>query len=124
MAVAINTLFAIVILSLVGKGFCQIKECSTADLKVSQTSTGKVIKGKPEYEVTVTNDCPCEQSNVTLTCEGFNTVEEVNPAIFNKQTCLVKNGKTFSGHESIKFKYAWDATTTLTVASSYVFCSS
>ncbi|OVA17041.1 hypothetical protein BVC80_9041g47 [Macleaya cordata] len=120
MAASLNTLFAIVILSLLGKGFCQ---CELRNITVTQTDTGGAIHGKSEYKVTVTNNCICSQYDVKLNTEGFSTTLEADPLIFNKETGLVKNGEPLYPHESIKFNYAWDTRFSLNPVSSRVACS-
>ncbi|OVA15660.1 hypothetical protein BVC80_1313g51 [Macleaya cordata] len=125
MAASLNILFAIVMLSLVGKGFCQ---CDLTNIKVSQVSTGKLIEGKAEYEVTVSNNCVCDQKSVTLNCVGFDTVEKVDPAIFRKVDgddghCILKNGEIFHQNDFVKFNYAWDTSFDLTPARSRIGCS-
>ncbi|OVA17047.1 hypothetical protein BVC80_9041g56 [Macleaya cordata] len=86
-----------------------------------------MIEGKPEYEVTMVNSCNCTQLNVKVNCKGFNTVEEVDPTIFSKEEgtglCLLKNGQPIYRDETIKFKYAWDASVDFTPAIFTQACS-
>ncbi|KAJ8769056.1 hypothetical protein K2173_024052 [Erythroxylum novogranatense] len=96
--------------------FCLIVQgsCCTGkdDLKVSQAKTGKLIKNKPEFNVTIYNDCTCSEVNVYLgPVEGFNTVEPIDPKILAKtpQGWLVSDGQPIYAHKSFSFTYAWDS---------------
>ncbi|GMH29992.1 hypothetical protein Nepgr_031835 [Nepenthes gracilis] len=110
MAAQIFKLFMAVILTLClfAEGMCQ---CSKDDLKITQSATGTVIAGKPEYKVDVLNACPCTQSSITLDCHGFQTVEDIDPAILakNGDDCLFNNGSPISPFQKIFFYYAWDS---------------
>ncbi|KAJ4959178.1 hypothetical protein NE237_026289 [Protea cynaroides] len=81
--------YALLILNLLGKGLCH---CTSQSIKVSQNGTGKEVKGKAEYKVTVTNTCQCTQTSVTLSSgpDSFSTVEAIDSSI------LTVNGNTFS----------------------------
>ncbi|KAI3893370.1 hypothetical protein MKX03_017084 [Papaver bracteatum] len=124
MAVALNIFAAaIVILSLIGGGFCQ---CELSNIVISQRLTGFQIHGQAEYEVSIVNDCPCTQSDVVIHCPGFTTTLAVNPSIWQPtdgDLCSFINGEPVFHGETIKFKYASDPPCALTPASSRISCS-
>ncbi|GMH29991.1 hypothetical protein Nepgr_031834 [Nepenthes gracilis] len=95
-------------LSLFAEGMCQ---CSKDDLTITQSETGTVINGKPEFRVDVFNACPCTQSSVTLDCRGFQTVEKIDHAVLakNGDDCLVGNGSLIPPFQATFFYYAWDS---------------
>lgn len=85
--------------------------CACLDkINILTARSGREIKGQPEWDVTVTNNCPCTQKLIKLTCQGFQTVEPVSPAILSKDgdTCLLINGKELPAGSSVYFSYAWD----------------
>ncbi|CAL9092389.1 unnamed protein product, partial [Musa acuminata var. zebrina] len=49
---------------------------------VSQSSMGKTVNGKPEFEVVISDRCICSRSSLKLSCPGFNTVEAVDSQLF------------------------------------------
>ncbi|CAL9189359.1 unnamed protein product, partial [Musa hybrid cultivar] len=55
---------------------------SISDISVSQSSTGKTVNGKPEFEVVISDRCICSRSSLKLSCPGFNTVEAVDSQLF------------------------------------------
>ncbi|GKV03231.1 hypothetical protein SLE2022_034900 [Rubroshorea leprosula] len=97
----------LLLLSLVSKGF---GECSLNDINVGTVRSGREVEGKPQWDVTVVNNCKCPQSQIKFACKGFKTVEPINPLILAKQgdECLLINGKTLPGFATVKFSYAWD----------------
>ncbi|KAB2072715.1 hypothetical protein ES319_A07G034600v1 [Gossypium barbadense] len=92
---------AILVLGLVGQGFCV---CSLNDIIVG------TVPGMAEWKVTITNNCKCAQHKLTLSCEGFQSRETVDPNIFQKQdnNCQVIDGNALNGFASVSFAYAWD----------------
>ncbi|KAK8523453.1 hypothetical protein V6N13_113399 [Hibiscus sabdariffa] len=98
---------AVLVLCLVSQGFCL---CSLNDIVVGTVRTGKEIQGKAEWKVTITNNCKCSQHALKLACKGFQSVEAVDPSIFEKQgdNCLVIQGNALKGFASASFSYAWD----------------
>lgn len=84
--------------------------CRLYDIVISQSKTGKIVEGKPEYQVKVSNNCACPQSQVTVKCFGLSSVEPVDPnaiKILDEERCIVNNGKAVSKSLPVKFKYAW-----------------
>lgn len=72
--------------------------------------SGRQIQGKPEWNVQIVNKCNCSQSNIFLSCQGFQTVEPVDPAIFSKHgdQCSVNKGLPIASKKEVTFSYAWD----------------
>ncbi|KAJ8769048.1 hypothetical protein K2173_024044 [Erythroxylum novogranatense] len=93
-------------LFLQGNSQCTGKE----NLKVSQAPTGKLIQNKPEFNVTIYNDCICTELNVYLGPEDFHTVEPIDPKILAKTPLgwLVNDGQPIYGNKSFSFTYAWN----------------
>ncbi|XVF35628.1 hypothetical protein REPUB_Repub18cG0162500 [Reevesia pubescens] len=100
-------------------GFCL---CSVNDITVGSVRTGKEIQGKPEWKVTITNNCKCNQHQLRLACKGFQSTETVDPNILLKQSdnCLLLKGNALKGFSSVSFAYAWDPTFLLSPSGSIV----
>ncbi|KAJ8504996.1 hypothetical protein OPV22_005882 [Ensete ventricosum] len=84
--------------------------CRPSDITISQTRTGSIVEGKPEYEVMVSNNCKCLQSQVLLQCYGLSSVEPVNRHAIrsvDEERCIVGDGRPISRRTPVKFKYAW-----------------
>ncbi|KAK7318984.1 hypothetical protein RJT34_03693 [Clitoria ternatea] len=116
-----KVLCAVIFLVLISHGYSQ---CSLKDLSVTQQKTAVKVKGKPEWNVTITNNCPCVQTNVKLNCVGFQTVEPIDVTIFSVSgdSCLVNAGQPIY-RDPITFKYAWDNSFPLNPNSSVIACS-
>ncbi|KAL2343942.1 hypothetical protein Fmac_005227 [Flemingia macrophylla] len=78
-------------------------------ISVSQVGTGVRVEGKPEWIVTVSNNCRCPQSNVILNCNGFRSVEPIDPQILTvsltNDFCIVTPAQPIF-KDVVKFKYA------------------
>lgn len=85
-------------------------ECGVKDLVIGTVRSGRQIQGKPEWNVQIVNKCNCSQSNILLRCQGFQTVEPVDPAIFSKHgdECSVNKGFPIASQNEVTFSYAWD----------------
>ncbi|XP_028760725.1 protein TAPETUM DETERMINANT 1-like [Neltuma alba] len=115
------TLF--LLLGLIAHG--KATNCSLRDISVSQSKTGAIVQNKPEWMVTIENKCTCVQLNLKLKCNGFQTVENIDPSVFQVSSdglCLVNNGQPVYT-KPITFKYAWDNSFPLTPSSSTIACS-
>ncbi|XP_073132206.1 uncharacterized protein At1g05835-like [Henckelia pumila] len=100
--------------------------CETSDLLINQTATGALVKGKSQWNVTVTNECPCTQLHVTLMCKGFDTVEPLNTSVIAKSgdLCLLINDEQpIYPFATLSFTYAWDDQFAFKPNSSNVACS-
>ncbi|KAI9125841.1 hypothetical protein K1719_003259 [Acacia pycnantha] len=112
-----------VLLSLIAHG--KAVNCSLRDISVSQHKTGATVQNKPEWMVTIENKCTCVQLDLKLKCDGFQTVENIDPSVFEVSSdglCLVNSGQPVY-NEPVTFKYAWDNSFPLTPSSSTVACS-
>ncbi|XP_004301841.1 PREDICTED: uncharacterized protein LOC101293891 [Fragaria vesca subsp. vesca] len=58
--------------------------CTVDNLKITQSKTGKSVQGQPEWNVTITNDCICDQVNIEINSPGFQSVENIDPSILGK----------------------------------------
>ncbi|XP_043700431.1 protein TAPETUM DETERMINANT 1-like [Telopea speciosissima] len=102
------------------------KVCSISDLSVKLKKTGNVIEQKPEYLVTITNNCACPQSKVLMKCFGLSSVEPVDPAIckpVDDINCLINGGKPIQKGHPISFKYAWLTPSDFSIVESNIVCS-
>lgn len=100
--------------------------CRAADLVVRQSATGRVVEGKPEYAVEVTNRCRCAQSRVLLRCFGLSSVEAVDPRAIRPvdgERCVLHGGRPIrSGAAPVRFKYAWMTPFDFPLVSSQIHC--
>lgn len=83
-------------------------QCSPSDITVKQRKTGTLVKGKPEFDVTLFNACPCPLGNVTLSCSGFQTVEPTVLVVSGGECSLTK-GSLIAPFSGYVFSYAWDS---------------
>ncbi|XWS54370.1 hypothetical protein CRYUN_Cryun10bG0084400 [Craigia yunnanensis] len=104
------------------QGHCQ---CSLEKVTISQTQTGKTVENKPEWQVTISNGCVCSQSELKLSCSGFQTVETIDPSVLAKSggECLINNGEPVPPLSDFSFKYAWDTSFPFNPLSSQPNCS-
>ncbi|KAJ6409881.1 hypothetical protein OIU84_009380 [Salix udensis] len=100
-------LLRLLFLCLVTRGLC---DCSLDKINIGTVRSGREISGQAEWNVTVVNNCQCPQSQIQLSCTGFQTVENIDPSILSKQgdTCLLINGSSLLASASVDFSYAWD----------------
>ncbi|XP_054806236.1 protein TAPETUM DETERMINANT 1-like [Prosopis cineraria] len=108
MAATTKILATLLLVGLIAHG--KASNCSLRDISVSQSRTGATVQNKPEWIVTIENKCTCVQLDLKLNCEGFQTVENIDPSVFKVSRdglCLVNNGQTVY-NEPLTFKYAWD----------------
>ncbi|KAJ4835930.1 hypothetical protein Tsubulata_039734 [Turnera subulata] len=84
--------------------------CTLDNINIGTVRSGREIRGQPEWNVTVINNCPCPQSQIKLSCVGFQSATNVDPSIFLKQDdlCLLINGNPLQPFASVSFSYAWD----------------
>ncbi|KAG4931376.1 hypothetical protein AAZX31_17G204500 [Glycine max] len=117
----IKILSIVLFLGFVSQGYSQ---CFLSDLSVSQIQTGVKMQGKPEWNVTITNNCSCVQKNVILSCNGFQSVEQIDPSLLkiSPNGCLVNDGQPIYT-DAIKFKYVWNQSFPLNPISSEIACS-
>ena len=88
-------------------------------------ATGKMVQNKPEWSVTITNNCICAQLSVKLSCNGFQTVEQIDPSILSKSgsECIVNGGQPIYGNSKFSFTYASANSFPFNVLFSQVACS-
>ena len=104
------------------EGHCQ---CSSGEFTVSQTQTGKTVGMQPEWKVTISNRCACSQSEVKLSCDGFQTVETIESSVLAKTggECLINNGEPVAPFSEFSYNYAWHTWFPFSPLSSQVNCS-
>ncbi|KAK7279069.1 hypothetical protein RJT34_24113 [Clitoria ternatea] len=108
MATTFMCLTSILFLTLIIiKGSC---DCSLNNINIGTTRSGREIQGKPEWNVSVINNCSCDQSQIKLSCQGFQSAETIDPAILSMEgdSCLLINGNSLKGFATVNFSYAWD----------------
>ncbi|XP_052209326.1 TPD1 protein homolog 1-like [Diospyros lotus] len=115
-------------LYLLGQGRSDDYECRgvPGEITIGQAMTGKLVKGKPEWTVTFSNPCYCNQLHISVTCAGFKTVEKINPralAIAGDGKCLLADDGAIHPHDSFSFNYAWDRPYPFKIADAIVACS-
>ncbi|GAV60548.1 hypothetical protein CFOL_v3_04078 [Cephalotus follicularis] len=101
---------------------CQ--DCSMDDLLIRQTPSGGKVEAKPEFEVSVLNECPCLQGNIILACNGFQSVKHIDPLVLVKSgnECLLNNGSSLGPFGMQTFSYAWDSLFPFDPVSSKIDC--
>ncbi|XP_049364190.1 TPD1 protein homolog 1A-like [Solanum verrucosum] len=100
--------FTLLLLTLLTKG---IWSCGLNNITIGTIRSGVEIKGMPEWNVVVVNNCDCPMQKLVLSCYDFKTTEPVDPTIFKplgNNACSVNNGNAIKGKDTIKFSYAWD----------------
>ncbi|OAY27417.1 uncharacterized protein LOC110604022 [Manihot esculenta] len=110
MATLLNFLSAIFFLSLMGQGSGQCYPVT--DLKVFQTETGDRVQNKPQWKVTILNDCICSQMGIKLGCNGFHSAEKIDPSMLAKaddSVCHINHEQPLRGFHTFNFTYAWDS---------------
>ena len=67
-----------------------------------------ISDGMLEWNVKITNGCSCTLLNVKLSCDGFWTIEDIDPSILSVSggECLVKNGQPVNANTDFNFTYA------------------
>ncbi|KAL8496932.1 hypothetical protein ACS0TY_020571 [Phlomoides rotata] len=85
-------------------------KCGLNDFVIGTVKSGNTRAGATEWNVEIVNTCNCAQSNIVVSCPGFQTVEPLNPSIFKKNgdLCVVNQGRPIPPKGSVKFSYAWD----------------
>ncbi|MED6178261.1 hypothetical protein PIB30_105862, partial [Stylosanthes scabra] len=89
-------------------GHCQ---CTKSNLSVKQVKNGLWSHGKPQWKVTITNNCDCSLKNVFLNCRDLGTTADLGttePSILTLQgnQCIINSRQPFKG--SLMFTYAID----------------
>ncbi|KAA0036281.1 protein TAPETUM DETERMINANT 1-like [Cucumis melo var. makuwa] len=122
MAISVKLLAALLVLSFISTGNCQ---CVLNNITISQKMTGFQIHGMTEWDVTITNNCICSQSDLKLDCKGFATTLSIDPSILSisDNECLVNNGKPIFNSKPITFKYAQTPKFNFKPISSQISCS-
>ncbi|KOM56221.1 hypothetical protein LR48_Vigan10g211300 [Vigna angularis] len=99
--------------------------CNLNNINIESTRSGRTILGKPEWNVVVKNNCNCTQSQIRLSCRGFQTTEIVSRSILAVEgdSCLLINGNPLKGFATVSFSYAWDPPFILMPLTSHTTCS-
>jgi len=68
-----------------------------------------LVQNKPQWEVTIVNDCVCTQVNIKLACDGFQTVEEIDSTILaiGDDGCQINHEQPVYGYQTFNFTYSW-----------------
>lgn len=101
-------------------------KCGKESIVITQEKTGKVVEGKPEYEVTVLNTCRCTQMKVVAKCYGLSSVEPLDHRVIkpvdDTDYCIVNGGLPVGGGSFVKFRYAWMTPQDFPIVSSQIHC--
>lgn len=102
------------------------EECTLDNISSFQLMTGKLIQGQIEWQTVIVNGCKCPQANLIFKCDGFESVEAVDPRRMakNGDQCLINSGLAIPGFSLYSFVYAWDKSYPFIPLSSQVICSS
>ncbi|CAK8540792.1 unnamed protein product [Lathyrus sativus] len=115
MASIFNLLSITLFLALAFQAYGQ--PCSLSNIEVKQTKTSGSV-----WNVTVSNNCICTQTNVKFNTKGFKSSTPVDPAIFSQDGLLIQ-GAPFYGFKSVTFTYTSPSEFKFTPISSQVACS-
>ncbi|KAK8970241.1 hypothetical protein KSP40_PGU017131 [Platanthera guangdongensis] len=110
MAVFLKLYAALAVLYLSLSGGSAAAPCRTSDIAIHQSRTGRIVEGKPEYEVHLSNRCHCPLSRIVVRCYGLSSVETVDPRLIRPldgERCLVGGGGPIAPGALVRFKYAW-----------------
>ncbi|KEH41019.1 hypothetical protein MTR_1g040845 [Medicago truncatula] len=102
MEIILKYLITIIFLTiLVIKGSCY--NCPLSSLQIQQRRS--VIHGKLQRHVSILNTCRCAQSQILLSCNGFQPIDQT---ILKKQgnNCLLFNGHPLAYNNTERFFYA------------------
>ncbi|CAL4908550.1 unnamed protein product [Urochloa decumbens] len=90
--------------------------CQDTDLTITTVPTGRMVRGQPEYKVTVDNQCSCAISDVVLSCpDGLSSTEPVDRTKIHVMDnrgmlCLLYNGWPVKRGSPVTFTYARSGT--------------
>ncbi|CAL5191037.1 unnamed protein product [Lathyrus oleraceus] len=90
--------------------------CSLSDIRVSEFKTSA-----SRYNVSVTNRCSCSQSQVKFNCDGFESSQPVDPAIFSED-CLLLQGEPLHFSSVVSFTYVSNSRFLFIPISSQISC--
>ncbi|KAK8558843.1 hypothetical protein V6N12_042136 [Hibiscus sabdariffa] len=79
----------------------------------------------PEWRVTISNDCVCTQSDLKLSCDGFQTTEAIDSLVMSKwgEECLINDAQPIVSFSNVSFNYAWITSFPFNTLSSQTNCS-
>ncbi|KAF0896373.1 hypothetical protein E2562_021904 [Oryza meyeriana var. granulata] len=99
--------------------------CSLSDLVVTQTTVPGQIADEPFYHVTVENRCICTQTDVKLSCAGFDSPMHVDPSIIRRDgdLCTLNDGGPVTNDRTVSFYYAGKTRVSFAPVSSTISCS-
>ncbi|KAF3334482.1 Protein TAPETUM DETERMINANT 1 [Carex littledalei] len=101
------------------------ERCGPSAIVITQSRTNKIVEGKPEYVVSVSNACGCAQSKVVVQCYGLSSVESVDARAIrpvDDERCMLGGGRPISKGTPLKFKYAWMTPQDFPVVSTQIHC--
>ncbi|ESW17437.1 hypothetical protein PHAVU_007G239600 [Phaseolus vulgaris] len=104
---SLTSIFFLTLIIIIIKGSC---DCSLNNINIGTSRSGREIGGQPEWNVSVINNCSCQQSEIKLSCKGFQSSESIDPSILSMEgdSCLLISGNPMKGFDTVNFSYAWD----------------
>ncbi|KAJ4913690.1 hypothetical protein Rs2_08311 [Raphanus sativus] len=96
---------------------------SFSDIYLKQSKTGKMIKNTPEWEVRLTNPCPCIGTDIVLSCVGFKSLTPIDRSqisVSGNECSLINN---LYGETDFVFKYVWTEEFDIKIKSGTIACS-
>ncbi|WCJ17955.1 Beta-1 3-N-Acetylglucosaminyltransferase family protein [Euphorbia peplus] len=119
-------LFAIFFIGFFIQGNCQ---SVGANFTITQKATGRLIKNKTEWKVTVTNDYFCPQYNIQLDCGRFQTTLPIPKVLnLNDGICEYQGSDPpyspgyLDPSQSFTFYYAWIPQYHFKVVQAFIGC--
>ncbi|XP_073047673.1 uncharacterized protein [Primulina eburnea] len=126
MEVIIKLVMAIFFMAVMSQGRRVQPPCGLRNMIIKQEATGSAVGDQTQWNVTVSNACPaCNQSKVTLLCEGLQTVEPLNTEVVTKSGdyCLINRRRPILPGVTLSFTYSWEKKFAFKPYSSKVRCS-
>lgn len=90
---------------------------------ITQVLTGITIQNQPQWKVTLKAPCQCCQTNVQIACNGFKTVEPLDPNVFAQNGDICSPNGSLCPGSSTTFTYAWSQPYNFETLSFQVACS-
>ncbi|KAF8118624.1 hypothetical protein N665_0004s0104, partial [Sinapis alba] len=99
--------------------------CDRSNLTIKESKTGNLYKDVTEWEVRLTNPCPCDFKNVKLSCTGFKSVIPIDKSVLSKSgnDCLLINGQSVGYKSDYVFRYVWATSFNFKILNATSACS-
>ncbi|KAJ4873897.1 hypothetical protein Rs2_44342 [Raphanus sativus] len=96
----------------------------SSDIYLKQSKTGKMIKNTPEWEVRLTNPCPCIGTDIVLSCVGFKSLTPIDRSQrYRYLVTSVRSSTIYMAKLTLFFKYVWTEEFDIRSSSGTIACS-